>query len=418
MFLKPNAIGVSLPDLLVRCRCCESKDLFLFLPMGLHPPATAFVSPERAQEPQAVFPLDAKVCLSCGLVQVAGRIPETICERSSCVLSDDPATKDRLESLALNRDAGAGHGPIVEIGCNEVLILSAANRSGARTLGHDIATDGAAPWGAPTVEVLQTALTEDSARRIAETHGRAMLVVTASAFNHIGDLHAFMRAVAILLADDGTLVIEVPWCAKILQGNQFDTLCHERLSEVSLLSIRKLVAATDMDIVDVQLLPVHGGSMRVHIRRTHTGEQPSAAVTAVLDAEAAAGLTERATWEAFSTRVDAVRNDLVRMIDALRADGKTVVGYGAPARGNTLLNYFDLGADRIDFLVDPDPLKQNMLTPGTLIPVYPIDVLAEKKPDVMLILAWNLLDEIIEQQAAFRSLGGQFLVPLPKPRLI
>jgi len=418
MLLRNDTIHDSVPAVLTACRCCQSQNLFCFLPMGLHSPANMFIRPADASVPQPAFPLDAKICLDCGLIQVADQIPPGFFEHYLYVPSGAATMHGHFAGLAEVLTRRAKGGLIVDIGCNDGLMLAAANGLGARTLGIDPASNIAVLARERGVEVLEAYFTPETADRIVAEHGRAAVISTTNTFNHIGDLHAFMDAISRLLADDGTFVIEVPWAAKILEGNQFDNIYHEHVSELSLLSIKKLVNFFAMDVVDVDRLPVHGGSMRVFIQRMAPGTMPTDAVFDMLSDEREAGLTDQQTWVEFAGRIESIRDRLTRMIDQLRADGLTVAGYGAPAKGNTLLTYFGLGPDRIDFLVDRNPLKQGLLSPNTLIPVKPPEAIEEERPDVLLVLAWNFLDEILDQQKAFAARGGRFLVPLPEPALI
>lgn len=403
---------------LIACRCCTSQNLFCFLPMGLHAPANAFVRPADAGIPQPAFPLDATVCLDCGLIQVADQIPAHFFEHYLYVPSGAATMHTHFAELAGVLVERARGGLIVDVGCNDGLMLQAAMRQGGRALGIDPAANIAELARARGVQVVEAYFTPATADRIAAEHGPAAVISTTNTFNHIGDLHSFMEAVTRLLAEDGTFVIEVPWAVDILDGLQFDNIYHEHVSELSLLSIKKLVGAFGMDVVDVRRLPVHGGSMRVFVQRKSLGAMASGAVFEMLLAEREAGLTHRETWEEFAQRIDGIRDRLIAMIDDLRASGLKVAGYGAPAKGNTLLTYFGIGPDRIDFTVDRNPLKQGLLCPGSLIPVRPPEAIEDEKPDVLLVLAWNFLDEILEQQKAFAARGGRFLVPLPEPILI
>lgn len=418
MLLRSDTTKVDATTTLTACRCCQSQELFCLLPMGLHPPANMFVRPEDKDAPQPAFPLDAKVCLECGLLQVADQIPPGFFEHYLYVPSGATTMHSHFAGLAEVLARRAQGGLIVDVGCNDGLMLAAANARGALTLGIDPAANIADLARERGVKVHEAYFTPETADRVAAEHGRASVISTTNTFNHIGDLHAFMEAVDRLLADDGTFVIEVPWAMKILEGNQFDNIYHEHVSELSLLSIKKLVNSFAMDIVDVERLAVHGGSMRVFIQRMALGTTPTAAVLDMLSDEREAGLTDWQTWVEFSARIEIIRDRLIEMIDELRGQGLRIAGYGAPAKSTTLLTYFGLGRDRIDFLVDRSPLKQGLLSPGALIPVKSPAAIEEEQPDVLLVLAWNFLDEILDQQKVFAARGGQFLVPLPEPVLI
>ena len=405
-------------SILSRCRACRSKQLLVFLPMGDHPPANMFVRPEELNNAQPTFPLNSQVCLDCGLIQVADQIPDGFFRHYLYVPSGAATMHSHFAGLASVLEARAKGGLIVDIGCNDGLLLEAANGNGSRTLGIDPAENLAQIAATRGVEVHVAYFNPDTAREVKAAHGPAQVIVTTNTFNHIGDLHTFMDGICILLADDGTFVIEVPWAKKIVETNEFDNIYHEHVSEMSLLSVVRLGESFDLAVVDVHQLAVHGGSMRVFMRRTSTGEVPAPIVAQMLAEEHAAGLTERATYAAFAKRVDEIGAELVRMLADLKAQGLHIAGYGAPAKGNTLLNYFRIGPETLDFLVDRSPLKQGLYSPGMKIPIYPTEAIAERKPDVLLVLAWNFFDEIRQQQSAFEAGGGRFLLPLPVPRLV
>ncbi len=404
------------------CRACKGTNLLNFLPMGDHPPANMFIRKEDLGKPQPAFALDTISCLDCGLIQVADQIPADFFRHYLYVPSGAATMHGHFDGLASVIHDIAGDGPdaglVVDIGSNDGLLLSACNKRGCSTLGVDPAANLAELARARGVDVHVAYFNVETARLLRHQHGPAKVIVTTNTFNHIGDLHAFMAGVEELLADDGTFIIEVPWALDLLQKNEFDTVYQEHLSEFSLRSLVVLGAHFGMAVMDVDQLSVHGGSMRVQLRRDEAGAVASALVDDMLAREAAGGMHETATYEAFSSRVGKVGVDLVRMIDELKASGMKLAGYGAPAKGNTLLNYFQIGPDRLDFLVDRNPLKHGLYSPGMQIPVRPTDAIASEKPDVLLVLAWNFFDEIREQQQDFIAAGGRFLVPLPEPVLV
>jgi hypothetical protein len=244
------------------------------------------------------------------------------------------------------------------------------------------------------------------------------VITTTNTFNHVDDLHGFVRGVRDLLADDGVYIVEVPHAADLLEQNEFDTIYHEHLSEFSLRSFVELYAACGLDVCDVEALAVHGGSMRVWAQRTGGPRPRSAAVTRWLAEEDARGLFAAATYDAFRDRVEALRDTLRAEIAALRAQGKTVAAYGAPAKGMTLLAYCGLGPADLAWVADRSPLKQGRRTPGTKIPIVAPERIASDPPDVLLVLAWNYFDEIAAQQADFARRGGRFLLPIPTVRFV
>lgn len=402
---------------LQHCRACLAPAPYLFLPMGQHPPANMFVRPEEYDADQPTFSLNTEVCLNCGLIEIADQIPADFFRHYLYVPSGAATMHTHFDTLAGVLGDIAEGGLIVDIGCNDGLLLAACNARGQKTLGIDPAANLAEAAAERGVKVHVAYFEPGTADSVREVHGRAQVIVTTNTFNHIGDLHRFMEGVTRLLAEDGTFVVEVPWAKELLDRNEFDTVYQEHVSEFSLLSMQKLGVFFGLDVVDVHRLPIHGGSMRVFFRKAGVAE-PTPEVRAMLDEELAGGMLEPETYQRFAERVEAVRIRLLAMIDELKAQGNKIAGYGAPAKGNTLLNYFGIGPDRLDFLVDRNPLKQGLYSPGMKISVKSVDAIADEKPDILMVLAWNFFDEIREQQSDFVARGGRFLVPLPEPVLV
>jgi SAM-dependent methyltransferase len=403
------------------CRACLGENLYLFLPLGDHPPANAFVSETRRSHADAAFSLDCHVCLDCGLIEVPDQLPPDFFQDYVYVPSASETMHAHFGAFARQireRFAPSPAHLVVDIGCNDGLLLSACAGEGLATLGVEPAANIAAIARRKGLEVENVYFTAQSAERIRDAHGPAAVVTTTNTFNHIDDLHGFMRGVEVLLAPDGVFIVEVPQALELVEQNEFDTVYHEHLSTFSVTSLAALFRFFSLRIVDIQVLPIHGGSMRVVAQRrgTHTGELP--AVQAWLDRERERGLFERSTYDALATRVHRIREDLVTMLRDFRADGRTLAAYGAPAKGNTLLNYYGIGPDLLDFLADRNPLKQGKYSPGMRIPVVSPDRILETQPDYLLILAWNFGDEIMRQQDEYRRRGGRFILPIPEPRVV
>lgn len=400
------------------CRACKGSNLFLYLPLGDHPPANAFLRAEHLGRPEASYPLDTHVCLDCALIQVPDQLPPDFFEDYVYIPSASETMQRHFGAVAQRfkeRLITAPDQLVVDIGCNDGLLLAACRDAGLATLGVDPAANIAAMARAKGLEVVNEYFTAESAARILARYGPAQVIVTTNTFNHIDDLHGFVRGVETLLAPGGTFVIEVPQALTCVAHNEFDTVYHEHLSVFSVASVAALGRFFGLRVVDIDELPIHGGSMRLYLRREGSA---SPIVDAWLRREREARLFERATYEAHAERVRRIRGELLTLLRDLKGQGKRLAGYGAPAKGTTLLNYYGIGPDLLDFLADRNPLKQGRLSPGTHIPVVSPDAIAERAPDYLLVLAWNFGDEIMAQQEAFRARGGKFVLPIPEPRVV
>ncbi|WP_374301314.1 class I SAM-dependent methyltransferase [Paracoccus sp. (in: a-proteobacteria)] len=405
------------PSTLVYCRTCGSDRLKLFLAMGDHPPANMFLRPDELGRDHKAWPLNAQACLDCGLIQVADQVPADYYRHYLYVPSGAATMHDHFSGLADVLMDRARGGLIVDIGCNDGLMLGFAARKGARVLGVDPAANIAPMAEERGVPVHIAYFSPQVAAELRETHGPAAVISATNTFNHIDDLTGFVEGVMTLLADDGVFVVEVPWAKAIIEKNQFDNVYHEHISELSLRSMVELGKRTGLEVVDVELLPVHAGSLRVFMRRPGH-EAVSDRVTDFLAQEDAAGVRDAAAYDRFGDRARDAKQDLLALLDDLKAKGAKIAGYGAPAKGNTILNFYNIGPDKLDYLVDRNPLKHGTYSPGMQIPILPVETIAERKPDYLLVLAWNFFDEIRSQLADYEAAGGQFIVPLPSPQVI
>ncbi len=400
------------------CRACKGSNVFCYLPLGDHPPANSFARPDQLDKPDVTFPLDTFVCLDCGLIQVADQLPPDFYVDYVYVPSASTTMPQHFEALAERFKDQLITAPgqrVVDIGCNDGLLLAACRQLGLETLGIDPAANIAVLARAKGVEILNEYFTAEGAARVRAERGPAQVIVTTNALNHIDNLYGFMAGVETLLAPDGTFVIEVPQALTCITANEFDTVYHEHLSVFSVASVAELGRHFGLSIVDIDELPIHGGSMRLYLRR----RGPAKPIVAEwLQRERDAGLFVKETYVAHAARVEGLRRELMTLLHGLKRQGKRLAGYGAPAKGNTMLNYCGIGPDLLDFLADRNELKQGRFSPGMRIPVVSPDAIAERKPDYLLILAWNFADEILAQQQAYTDAGGHFIIPIPAPQII
>ena len=408
----------TLTPTMTTCRACGSRNLFLYLPLGDHPPANAFRRPDQLTSPEPRFPLDTHVCLDCALIQVPDKLPADFFEDYVYIPSASDTMRRHFGELATRFKEQLVSAPsqrVVDIGCNDGLLLSACRDVGLSTLGIDPSKNIAEMARAKGIDVFNEYFTSESATRVLAEYGPAQVIVTTNTFNHIDNLRGFTQGVAALLAPGGTFVIEVPQALTCIAQNEFDTVYHEHLSVFSVTSVAALGSMFGLQVVDIDELPIHGGSMRLYLRREGP---PKPVVAAWLQRERDAGLFDRATYVAHADRVARIRDDLMAVLRDLKGQGKRLAGYGAPAKGSTLLNYYNIGPDLLDFLADRNPLKQGRYSPGTHIPVVSPDSIETEVPDYLLILAWNFADEIMEEQSAFRARGGKFILPIPEARIV
>ena len=416
--MTPTLAPPTLAPTMTVCRACGSGNLFLYLALGDHPPANAFRRPAQLDSPEPRFPLDTHVCLDCALIQVPDKLPPDFFEDYVYIPSASDTMRRHFGALARRFKEELISVPgqrLVDIGCNDGLLLSACREAGLLTLGIDPSKNIAEMARAKGIDVFNEYFTAEAADRVLAKYGPAQVIVTTNTFNHVDDLRGFTQGVTALLALSGTFVIEVPQALTCVEQNEFDTVYHEHLSVFSVTSVAALGSQVGLQVVDIDELPIHGGSMRLYLRR----EGPAKPVVAQwLQRERDAGLFDRTTYVAHAARVAGIRDDLLAMLRDLKQKGKRLAGYGASAKGSTLLNYYGIGQDLLDFLADRNPLKQGRFSPGTHIPVVSPDSIGTQAPDYLLILAWNFADEIMEEQSAFRARGGKFILPIPEARIV
>jgi SAM-dependent methyltransferase len=399
------------------CRLCGAALTHTFVDLGMSPPCESYLTAEQLDRGETFYPLHVRVCPSCLLVQLPAYISgEDIFSHyayfssysDSWVAHAERFVARAVDRLGLTRDSF-----VVEVASNDGYLLQHVVRRGIRALGVEPAANVAEAALARNVPTEVLFLGEDTGSKIAEAHGSADLVVANNVFAHVPDIVDFARGLRALVAGHGRVSIEIPHLLRLIEGREYDTIYHEHYSYLSLLTTQRVLATAGLTVVDVEELPTHGGSLRTWSAPTESAGAPAPAVDRVIAAERAAGLHTLEGHAGFAAEVATVRNDLVEFLIARSREGARVVGYGAPGKGNTLLNHAGIRADLLEFTVDRNPFKHGKFLPGTHIPVHPVERIAEARPDDVLILPWNLRDEIAAQLAHVRDWGGRLVVPLP-----
>ncbi|MCX6702305.1 MAG: class I SAM-dependent methyltransferase [Candidatus Wolfebacteria bacterium] len=401
------------------CRICGGSDFFKILDLGEMPPANAFLKKEDLDKPELKFPLVLYFCRKCGLVQLLDIVnPKVLFGGQYDYLTS--ASKPLVEHFRemagelVRKFVESQDDLALEIGGNDgTLLHEMKNR--CRVLNIDPAvnmTELSQKRGVPSISRF---FSSETAEEILKEYGMAKVIVANNVTAHIDDIKDVFKGVEALLSDDGVFVFEAHWVGNLIGDGGFDQIYHEHLSYYSLTALKYLIGQFGLKIFDVELVPVHGESLRVYVGKNR---EVGSEVGNFLTREKEMGLDKEAAYADFSEKVLKNKKDAVGLLSDIKKNGKKIIGYGAPAKGNTLLNYFGITGETLDFITDTTPTKQGLYTPGSHIPVYPPEKLFEAKPDYLLLLAWNYADAIIKKEAGFREKGGKFIIPVPEVKIV
>jgi SAM-dependent methyltransferase len=404
------------------CRICGSRRLSRFLDLGLSPLANRFLRGDQLDEEEPKFRLDVFVCTDCSLVQLLEVVdPELLFRDYIYVSGTSDTMRAHFASFAeavMTRFAFQPNDLVVEVASNDGTFLGNFAERGLRLLGIEPAVNIAEIARSRGVDTVNEFFSEDVGEQVRTKHGPAACVLATNVFAHLDDMNGFVRGLLGVLDPEGVFVFENSYVRDMIDQLEFDSVYHEHLSYFSVTALTVLFARHGMEIFDVEHQPVHGGSLRVFVKRLGAGHAVTEAPARFRDEERRGGLCELATYEAFAARVYDLRIRLLGLLKQLGGEGKRVVAYGSSAKGNTLLNFMEIGPELITYVVDKSPLKQGTFSPGAHLPVLPVERLIDDRPDYALILAWNFTDEIVRQQRSYIESGGRFIVPIPVPRVI
>ena len=406
-----------------RCRLCDNDLQHSFVDLGKSPLCETYLTASELEQGESFYPLDTLVCEQCFLVQVKEYVAP------SDIYSDYPYFSSYSQSwlahakrycetvterFQLNTDSR-----VIEIASNDGYLLQNFVKQKVQCLGIEPAANVAKVAIQNNVPTTVKFFGCDTAQDVSASFGKADLLIGNNVLAHVPDLRDFIKGMQILLAENGVITMEFPHLMRLMQETQYDTIYHEHFSYLSLLTVQTAFANYGLDIFDVEALPSHGGSLRIYAKHASNQQQailPS--VGAIIEQELEYGLDKIDTYLRFESQVCESKWQLLEFLINAKREGKKVVGYGAPGKGNTLLNYCGIRSDLLEYTVDISPHKQGKFTPGTHIPIYAPEHIMQAQPDYVLILPWNLAKEISTQMADIRKWGGQFVVPIPTVHII
>ena len=402
------------------CRFCKSRVHRTFVDLGMSPLCESNLQPEQLNQMEPFYPLHVFVCENCFLVQLEEYVsPDKIFTEYAYFSSYSQSwlehcrryTEQMLDRFRLNEQS-----LVVELASNDGYLLQYFVNKNVPVLGIEPAANVAKVAAEKKVPTLVKFFGTKLAAELASEGKQADLVVGNNVLAQVPDLCDFVAGIKILLKPQGVMTLEFPHLLKLMEENQFDTIYHEHFSYFSFLTAERILGAFGLTVFDVGELPTHGGSLRIFGR--HNASKPiSSRVLELRTREEAAGLARLESYCSFAEKVKNAKRELLRCLIGIKREDKSIVGYGAPGKGNTLLNYCGVGRDFIDYTVDRNPYKQGQFTPGMHIPICSPDRIYETRPDYLLILPWNLKDEIMKQMADIRQWGGRFIVPIPEAKI-
>jgi SAM-dependent methyltransferase len=402
----------------MNCRHCGNALQHTFADLGSAPPSNAYRLPEQLNKPEVTYPLEVCVCEKCWLVQTKDFVA------ADEMFSADYAYFSSVSSGWLQHAAdyvamiiaklqldSSRH--VIEIASNDGYLLKNFVSAGIPCLGIEPTTETAAKSREFGIPVMESFFTLSLAKQLTKDNQQADLVIGNNVLAHVPDINDFVSGLLAVLKDDGVVTMEFPHLLELIKHCQFDTIYHEHFSYLSLSVVKRIFNQAGLDIFDVEQLPTHGGSLRIYASKTALGKSATENVQRIIDMEIDNGLQDLDTYLGFQQKIDKLTKDLVDFLESQKQAGKTVLGYGAAAKGNTLLNYAGIKVDLLPAICDAAPSKQGKLMPGSQIPIYSPDYLSKNRPNYLLILPWNIADEVKNQNAELAKVGTKFVTVAP-----
>lgn len=405
----------------VKCRICKSKNLKTIIDLGSQPLANSFLTKSELNKKEATYPLKVLFCKDCNLCQLSYVVkPSVLFKKYVYFSSNMPALPEHFANYAkevVKNFIKNKNELVVEIGSNDGLLIGAVQDMGIKILGIDPAVNIAKIANSRGIKTLPKFFSEKLARLVLKKFGNAKIIIGNNVVAHIDDHHDLVKAIKTLLSKDGVFIFEAPYLVDMFENLSFDTIYHEHLSYLALRPLSKLFKQYDMEIFDAKIFPVQGNSLRTYVgfKRMH---KISSNVQKLIKDEKKLGLDKLESYLKLASKISQIKEDVVKTLKKLKKRGKSIVGYGAPAKGNTLLNYYGIGPNLLDYLTEELPSKINLYSPGMHLKVMDIKYAKQNPPNYFFLLAWNYKNAILEKEKDFAKKGGKFIMPIGKKRII
>jgi hypothetical protein len=400
------------------CRICGSKDLLPFLDLGSTPLANALIDKDSLKKKEMIFPLSVSFCGNCFLVQVPNIVnPEILFSDYYFLTSASSPSVDHFQEYAKNiknKFIDSAKDIVVDIGGNDGTLLNEL-KNDAKVLNIEPATNISEISIKKGVETINEFFTKGLVKKIIKDHGHAKVVTANNIIAHTDTVRELFEGVKELISSDGVFIFETHWARNLIGEGGFDQVYHEHLSYYSLHALKYLVDSVGLSIFDVITVPIQGESMRVYVSKNR---KPKPSVKKFLELEKKLSLDDFKAFSDFSKKVNENKNETIKLLSDLKKKGKKIVGYGAPAKGSTLLNFYGIGRETLDYVIDTTPLKQGLFMPGVQVPILHPEVIYQLKPDYVLLLAWNYTDAILKKEKKLRQSGVKFIIPVPKIKIV